>query len=126
MAITAKVVEGVNPSPLNPPMGLSHYPLSDKEEQEWLKQFNTKFKEREDAPFSAVQRELTKVRVSALLNNGTKDGKVQTISLSLGTLNTGRYDDQKAMNIVELLKPCLSKNVLETQETKVSVLTENS
>ena len=119
---TAKVIEGINPEPLKAPAGLSHYPLTDKEEQEWLKQFNTDFKKREETPFSAVVRELNRVSVSALLNNGTKDGKVQTISLSLGTLNTGRYDDQKAMNIIELLKPCLSKNVLSTQETKVSIL----
>lgn len=71
----------------------------------------------------AVVRDLNKVSVAAKLNNGTKDGKVQTVSLSLGTLSKDRYDDQKAMNIVDLLKPCLSKNVLNVQETKVSLLT---
>ena len=71
----------------------------------------------------AVISDLTKVSVVSKLNNGTKeDGKVQTLSLSLGTLDIDRYDDQKAMNIVNLLKPCLSKEVYEVQKVEVSVL----
>ena len=70
----------------------------------------------------AVVRDLNRVSVAAKLNNGTKDGKVQTLSLSLGSLNTDRYDDQKALNIVELLKPVISKSVYNVQETKISIL----
>ena len=73
----------------------------------------------------AVVRELDRVSVAAKLNNGTKDGKVQTLNLSLGTLSTDRYDDQKAMNVVDLLKPVISKDVYTVQETKVSTLSSN-
>ena len=99
------------------------FPMSDKEEEEWVKTLSSGFKERDDAPFTSVVRDLNKVSYSLKLNNGTHDGKVQTVSLSLGTLNKTRYDDQKAMNIAALLKPCLSKNVVNEQETKVSILT---
>ena len=70
----------------------------------------------------AVVRDLNRVSVSMLLNNGTKDGKVQTLSLGLGTLSTSGYDDQKAMNVATLLTPVLSKPVYNVQETKVSIL----
>ena len=71
----------------------------------------------------AVISDLTKVSVVAKLNNGmSEDGKVKTLSLSLGTMNVDRYDDQKAINIVELLKPCLAKEVYETQKVEVSTL----
>ena len=73
----------------------------------------------------AVVRDLNRVSVAAKLNNGTKDGKVQTLNLSLGTLSTDRYDDQKAMNVVDLLKPVISKDVYTVQETKVSTLSSN-
>jgi len=70
----------------------------------------------------AVVSDLAKVSVVAKLNNGTKDGKVQTVSLSIGDLNINTYDDQKAMNIVNLLSPCLDKDVYEVQKVAVSVL----
>jgi len=102
-----------------------HYPLTDKEEVRWSERFKTDFRARENEKLSAVVRELDKVSVTLKLNNGTKDGKVQTVSVSLGSLNTDRYDDQKAMNIKELLEPVLSKSVYTTQETKTSTLTSN-
>ena len=71
----------------------------------------------------AVVSRLSSVKVSAKLNNGTQDGKVKTISQNLGSLNINRYDDQKAINIVNLLEPCLSKPVYEVQKTEVSRLT---
>ena len=70
----------------------------------------------------AVVRDLNRVSVTLMLNNGTHDGKVQTRSLNLGTLSTSGYDDQKAMNVASLLTPVLSKPVYNVQETKVSVL----
>ena len=70
----------------------------------------------------AVVRELNRVSVAAKLNNGTKDGKVQTLSLSLGTLNTGRYDDQKAMNIINALESFFDKEIYERLKTEVSRL----
>ena len=72
----------------------------------------------------AVTSSLEKVTVTNLLNNGTKDGKIKTLSVSIGNLNTQHYDDQKAMNICTLLEPCFSKPVLEVKKTAVSRLTE--
>ena len=70
----------------------------------------------------AVISDLAKVSVVAKLNNGIKNDKVQTLSLSIGALNIDSYDDQKAMNIVNLLSPCLDKDVYEVQKVAVSVL----
>ena len=70
----------------------------------------------------AVVSDLTKVSVVLKLNNGTINGKVQTVSLSLGDLNIDTYDKEKAMNIVNLLSPCLDKDVYEIQEIPVNVL----
>ena len=72
-----------------------------------------------------VSSSLEKVSVNIMLNNGTKDGKIKTISVSLGGMNTQRYDDQKAMNIADLLEPCFSKPVLEVKKVAVSRLTSN-
>ncbi len=72
----------------------------------------------------AVVSDLNKVSVALKLNNGTKDGKVQTVSLSLGTLSKDRYDNQKALNIKSLLAPVLDKPILNVQETKVSLLSD--
>ena len=69
-----------------------------------------------------VVSDLTKVSVVLKLNNGTINGKVQTVSLSLGDLNINTYDKEKAMNIVNLLSPCLDKDVYEVQEIPVNVL----
>ena len=99
------------------------FPMSDSEEAAWLETLKTDFKAKSDESLTAVVRSLQKVSVAAKLNNGTHDGKVQTVNESLPSLDINRYDDQKALNIIELLKPCLAKNVLQTQETKVSLLT---
>ena len=71
----------------------------------------------------AVSSVLEKVSVNLILNNGTKDGKIKTISLSLGGLNTQRYEGQKAMNVADLLGTCLSKPVLEVRKVEVSTMT---
>ncbi len=71
----------------------------------------------------AVVSDLTKVSVVTKLNNGTgEDGKVKTLSLNLGSLDVDTYEDQKAMNIVNLLRPCLAKEVYEVQKVEVSIL----
>jgi len=75
----------------------------------------------------AVVSDLTKVSVVAKLNNGTSaEGKLKTLSLSIGDLNIDRYDDQKAMNVVNLLRPCLAKDVYEVQKVAVSVLSSSN
>ena len=73
----------------------------------------------------AVLDDLTKVNVALKLNNGTKDGNVQTVDVSLGTLNINTYDNQKAMNIINLLKPCLDKDVYKVQKVATSTLSND-
>lgn len=71
----------------------------------------------------AVVSDLTKVSVVAKLNNGTgEDGKVKTLSENLGNLDVDTYEDQKAMNICNLLRPCLAKEIYEIQKVEVSIL----
>ncbi len=73
----------------------------------------------------AASSVLDKVSVKIQLNNGTKDGKIKTLGVNLGQLNTSRYDDQKALNIASLLEPCFAKPVLEVKKTEVSTITNN-
>lgn len=110
------------------PVAPSPYkPMTDAQEREWLKKFNTGFRKHdEENPFNAVVRSLKTVGVSARLNDGTKDDKVQTKNISIGSLNIDRYDEQKAINIIELMKPVLSKEVYDVQETKISILSSGN
>lgn len=70
----------------------------------------------------ATVSNLTKVSVNTQLNNGTVDGKVKTLSVSLGNLNVTRYEDDKAMNIANLLAQCLAKPLYQIQKVAVSTL----
>ena len=70
----------------------------------------------------AVSELTLKHSVSVKLNNGTKDGKVQTVSISFGSLDKDEWDAQKAMNIVDLMEPCLSKSIYEVQKTTTTRL----
>lgn len=65
----------------------------------------------------AVEELMQKTAVSLKLNNGTKQGVIQTVSLSLGTLDKDEWDGTKAMAIVDLLEPCLSKGIEEVVRT---------
>lgn len=68
----------------------------------------------------AVISELTKIAVTAKLNDGIVEDKIITKNLNLGSIevdNYGSNGDEKAMNIVELLKPCLAKEVYKTEKT---------
>ena len=40
-----------------------------------------------------------------------------------GSMNTQRYDIQKVENIVNAMRPCLSKSILEVRETVFNELT---
>lgn len=72
----------------------------------------------------AVVSNLTSVRVNVKLNNGTVDGKVKTLNVGLGNLNVTRYEDDKAMNIVNALSPCMARSVYIVQKTATSTLSE--
>ena len=62
--------------------------------------------------------------VSLKLNNGTTDsGTVKTTSVSLGTMSIANYNADKAMAIVGLLTPCLSKALVRVEKTSIDVLT---
>lgn len=74
---------------------------------------------------NTVVSSLVKCTVTAKLNNGMKDDTVQTVNVSLPTCNIDRYNDQKAMNIVNLLAPCLSKSVYKVTKTEVSDMTNS-
>ena len=71
----------------------------------------------------AAVSSLSKVTVNVQLNNGTVDGKVRTLSVSLGGLDLTRYEDTKAMNIANLLGECLAKPIYRVQKVAVSTLT---
>ncbi|MBQ7150920.1 MAG: hypothetical protein IJR94_01545 [Synergistaceae bacterium] len=68
----------------------------------------------------AVTKTRDSIAVNVVLNNGTYDGKVKTLSVNLGKLSTTNYDADKAMDVVELLEPCLSKELYKVQEVDVN------
>jgi len=75
----------------------------------------------------AVVSDLSLVSVVCKLNNGTTDnGQLKTLDLSLGKMDIDRYDDDKAMAIVNLLRPCLAKDVVEVRKVAVSVLSSSN
>ena len=66
--------------------------------------------------------------VNSKLNNGTIDGKVQTVNVGLGKLSAvdSSWDAQKVMNIVPILENCLTKEVYQVERTKKTRLTDES
>ena len=68
--------------------------------------------------------------ISMKLNNGTDDkGNVKLLSLDLGSLKSADLstaDNQKAQNIINALKPCLSKVVYSVEKTHVDTMTESA
>ncbi len=77
----------------------------------------------------AASSVLDKVQVHIMLNNGTKDGIVKTLTVSLdgfgNGINTSRYDDQKVMNIVSLLEPCFTKPIFEVKKFETRTITSD-
>lgn len=66
---------------------------------------------------------LKKVSASIRLNNGTDmDGNTLTVGISLGNMNKDTFDADKALAIVGLLEPCLSKAVEAVEKTEVSTI----
>ena len=61
----------------------------------------------------------TKVNVRAVLNMGLdSNGNQKTSGLSIGKLSNTGYNDAGAMAVINALRPCLSKNVLNRQKTE--------
>ena len=66
---------------------------------------------------------LKKVSVNVKLDDGTTiTGAQKTVSISLGTLDKDSFNDDKAMNIVNLLGECLSKDIVQIEKVEVSIL----
>lgn len=75
----------------------------------------------------AVTLQTKKISVSMKLNNGTdSEGKIKLISANLGSLSTTNFDAQKAANIINALKPCLSKVVYTSEITEVKTILESA
>ena len=66
------------------------------------------------------------VAVNILLNDGvTAAGSVKTVSISLGSLNKAAFDADKVMAIVNLLSPCLAKNVEQIVKIETSQIEDD-
>lgn len=72
----------------------------------------------------AVVPTITSNSVAALLDNGSSGGEIKTVSVSIGRLAKAGFDAQKAVNIVNALSDCLSKDLYEIQHTQKSRLIE--
>lgn len=66
----------------------------------------------------AVVSTVSSNAVSVRLNNGTSQGKVQTVGVSLGRLSTQSFDAEKVMNIVSVMGNCLSKEIYSVEHTQ--------
>lgn len=72
----------------------------------------------------AVVPTVTSNSVAALLEDSVSAGTVKTVSVSIGRLAKTGFDAQKAVNIVNALSDCLSKDLYEIQHTQKSRLIE--
>lgn len=73
----------------------------------------------------SVVSAIKKITVNVKLNNGTKNGTVNTLTVSLGDMNEAGFDAQKVMNIVNVLGDCLDKPVYSIEKVEVSTLSED-
>ena len=66
---------------------------------------------------------LKKVAVNIILENGTdSEGNLKLVSLSLGTLSKDSFDADKALGIVRVLGPCLSKTINSVVKVQTSTI----
>ena len=66
---------------------------------------------------------LKKVAVNIILENGTdSEGNLKLVNLSLGTLSKDSFDADKALGIVQVLGPCLSKNINSVVKVQTSTI----
>ncbi|MBQ7578777.1 MAG: hypothetical protein IJT21_10995 [Synergistaceae bacterium] len=71
----------------------------------------------------AVTITAKRLAVSLKLNNGVSDkGTTKTLSVSLGSMSKTAFDADKVMNIVAVLSPCFSKELLRVEKTAVDIL----
>ena len=73
----------------------------------------------------AVSSAVKQISVNVRLNNGTSNGVVKTVTVSLGNLKETAWDAQKVMNVVSLLGNVLSKPVYTVEKVEVDTLTED-
>ena len=73
----------------------------------------------------AVITSTKKISVNVKLDNGTDEkGNVRTVNLGLGNLSLSGFDAEKAMAVVDLIKPCLCHTVYSVEKVEVSELEE--
>ena len=61
----------------------------------------------------------TQVNVKAVLNMGLdSNGNQKTSGLSIGKLSNANYNDAGAMAVMNALRPCLAKSILQRQKTE--------
>ena len=66
---------------------------------------------------------LKKVAVNLKLENGTdSEGNLKLVNLSLGTLSKDSFDADKALGIVQVLGPCLSKTINSVVKVQTSTI----
>ena len=67
---------------------------------------------------------VSRVSVSLKLENGRDaKGMMTYVSTSLGSLSKDNFDADKVLAIVELLEPCLSKDIGSIEKTETSTIT---
>ena len=66
---------------------------------------------------------LKEVAVNIILENGTdSEGNLKLVNLSLGTLSKDSFDADKALGIVQVLGPCLSKTINSVVKVQTSTI----
>ena len=60
--------------------------------------------------------------VTVILDNGTQNGAITTVSLSLGKLSATNFDVDKVINVASLLGDCLSKDLYSLEHIQRSNL----
>lgn len=74
-----------------------------------------------------VTETVSKRTAYVALNNGTSStGNVQTVNVSLGSINKDTWDADKAFAIAELLEPCLTKALVAIQSSTTTTLSSGA
>lgn len=63
-----------------------------------------------------------KVKVNAVLNMGLVDGVMKTKNMSIGSLSADRYNDDKAMAILDKVGPVIQPDINARQKVVTSAM----
>ncbi|MBQ7215558.1 MAG: hypothetical protein IJS39_06200 [Synergistaceae bacterium] len=71
----------------------------------------------------AATTTVTKIAVNLKLNNGVgADGNIRTVPVSMGKINRGAFDADKALAISSLIGQCLTKQVYYLEKVEYSAI----